>query len=113
MARCFGVAAVATLKKLKLYDTLAPKLVQGSSITQTYQFVATGAAELGFVALSQVVDVPGGSRWIVPAADHAPIEQQAVLLKTGAGNPAAAGFVRFLKTPAAVAIIRRYGYVVR
>ena len=109
----YGVAAVETLKKLKLYDTLAPKLVQGSSITQTYQFVATGAAELGFVALSQIVDAPGGSRWIVPAADHAPIEQQAVLLKTGAANPAAAGFVRFLKTPAAVAIIRRYGYVVR
>ncbi len=107
----YGVAAVETLKKLKLYDAVAPKIVQGSSITQAYQFVATGAADLGFVALSQVVDVAGGSRWIVPDANHAPIVQQAVLLKTGAATPAAAAFIAFLKTPAAVAIITRFGYV--
>ena len=109
----YGAAAVETLKKRGLYETLKPKLVRGSSITQAYQFVQTGAAELGFVALSQVIDTPGGSRWIVPAADHAPIEQQAVLLKTGANNPAALAFLRFLKSPAAVTIIRRYGYEVR
>ena len=109
----YGQAAVETLKALKLYDTLAPKIVQGSSITQAYQFVATGAAELGFVAASQVVTVTGGSRWLVPEADHAPIVQDAVLLKTGAANPAAAKFMTFLKGAEAVAIIKRYGYEVR
>lgn len=109
----YGQAAVETLQKLKLYDALTPKIVKGSSITQAYQYVATGNAELGFVALSQVINEPGGSRWLVPAADHAPIEQQAVLLKTGEKNPAARAFVTFLKSPAAIKIIKRYGYEVR
>lgn len=109
----YGVAAVQTLQKLKLYDALTPKIVKGSSITQAYQFVATGAAELGFVAQSQVINVPGGSRWLVPAKDHKPIDQQAVLLKMGAKNPAAAAFVRFLKGREAIAIIKRYGYEIR
>ena len=109
----YGAAAVQTLTKLGLYDALKPKIVQGSSIAQAYQFVDTGAAELGFVALSQVIQVQGGSRWIVPAADHAPIEQQAVLLKTGQDNAAAKAFLAFLKGPQAVAIIKKYGYEVR
>jgi molybdate transport system substrate-binding protein len=109
----YGLAAVETLKKLNLYDRLTPKLVTGASITQAYQFIDTGAAELGFVALSQVINHDEGSRWIVPAADHTPIEQQAVLLKTGAGNPAAQAFLQFLKSAEAKTIIRRYGYEVR
>jgi molybdate transport system substrate-binding protein len=109
----YGAAAIQTMRKLGVYDTLASRIVRGSSITQAYQYVATGNAELGFVALSQVIDEPGGSRWVVPAADHAPIEQQAVLLKTGEKNPAARAFVTFLKSPAAIAIIKRYGYEVR
>lgn len=106
----YGEAAVETMRKLKVYDALAPKIVRGTSITQAYQYVATGNAELGFVALSQVIDQPGGSRWLVPAADHAPIQQQAVLLRTGEKNPAARAFLTFLKSPAAIAIIKRYGY---
>jgi molybdate transport system substrate-binding protein len=109
----YGVAAIETLKKLGVYDAVRPKIVQGASIAQAYQFVATGAAEIGFVALSQVIEEKGGSRWVAPAEDHAPIVQQAILLKTGAGNPAARAFLAFLKTPAAVAIIKRYGYEVR
>ncbi len=109
----YGLAAIQTLQTLGLYDALKPKLVQGASITQAYQFVATGAAELGFVALSQVIDDPSGSRWIVPAGDYAPIEQQAVLLRTGENDPAAKAFFTYLKSPAALAIIRRYGYEVR
>ncbi len=109
----YGLAAVETMRKLGLYDRLTPKLVTGTSITQAYQFVDTGAAELGFVALSQVVNHRQGSRWIVPAANHTPIDQQAVLLKTGADNAAARAFLQFLKTPEAKAIIRRYGYEVR
>ncbi len=106
----YGQAAIDTLKKLGVYNKVQPRLVQGSSITQAYQFVATGAAELGFVALSQVINETGGSRWLVPAADHAPIDQQAVLLKTGARNPAATAFMKFLRSPAAIAIIKSYGY---
>ena len=109
----YGVAAVQAMQKLRVYGALRPKIVMGSSITQAYQFVDTGAAELGFVALSQVINVPGGSRWLVPAADHAPIDQQAILLYAGQANPAARAFLAFLKSPAAVAIIKSYGYEVR
>ena len=106
----YGVAAIETLKKLGVYEKVKPKIVQGASIAQAYEFTSTGAAELGFVALSQVISMPGGSRWLVPAADHALIDQQAILLATGKDNPAATAFVRFLKSPAAIAIIKRYGY---
>ncbi len=106
----YGIAAVQTMRKLGVYDKLKSKIVMGTSIAQAWQFVDTGAAELGFVALSQVINVTGGSRWIVPAADHSPINQQAILLYPGQTNPAARAFIDFLKTPAAVAIIRRYGY---
>jgi len=109
----YGAAAVQAMQRLGVYPALAPKIVKGSSIAQTYQFVATGTADMGFVALSQLVNVSGGSRWIVPRALHAPIDQQAVLLKTGAANPAARAFLKFLKSPQALAIIRRYGYETR
>jgi len=106
----YGLAAIESLGKLGLYDRLKPKIVQGSSIAQTFQFVQTGAAEVGFVALSQVINRTDGSRWVVPARLHSPIDQQAVLLKTGANNPAAKAFMTFLKSHTARAIIRRYGY---
>ena len=109
----YGLAAVQTLKRLGLYDALQPKLVEGGSITQALQFVDTGNAALGFVALSQVIDYKGGSRWLVPEADHDPIIQQAVLLKTGADNSAAKAFLVFLRGPQARAIIERYGYATR
>jgi molybdate transport system substrate-binding protein len=106
----YGVAAVQTMTKLGAYDGVKPKLVQGTSINQTFQFVQTGAAELGFVALSQVIADSSGSRWIVPEADHAPIEQQAVLLKTGQDDPAAKAFLAFLKGPEARKVILKFGY---
>ena len=109
----YGQAAVETLTRLKLYDAARPKIVQGTSITQAYQFVASGAADLGFVALSQVIAVPGGSRWIVPDKYHAPIAQQAILLRTGESNPAAVAFLKFLKGAQATAIIKRFGYKTR
>lgn len=107
----YGLAAVETMRKLGVYDRLSARLVTGVSIAQVYQFVDTGAAEVGFVALSQVVNHREGSRWIVPASNHAPIAQQAVLLKTGVDNAAARAFLQFLKGPEAKAIVRRYGYV--
>lgn len=109
----YGLAAVETLTKLKLYDTLKPKIVTGSSITQAFQYVQTGAAEVGFVALSQVINEQGGSRWLVPTADHTPIDQQAVLLKTGADSATAKAFLAYLKSKDAKAIIKRYGYEVK
>lgn len=109
----YGVAAVETLRKLGLQEKLRGKVVQGTSIAQTYQFVDTGAAELGFVALSQLAGRTGGSRWIVPAAYHTAIDQQAVQLKVGAANPAAGAFLAYLKSDEAKAIIRRFGYEVR
>ncbi len=107
----YGLAALQTLRRMGLEAAVRPRLVQGVSITQTYQFVDTEAAELGFVALSQVVRVKGGSRWLVPAAAHTPIDQQAVLLTSGADNPAARAFLAFLKGSEARAIIRSSGYV--
>ena len=109
----YGAAAIQTMQKLGVYAPLGPKIVMGSSIAQAYEFVATGAAELGFVALSQVMETPGGSRWVVPTTLHKPIEQQAILLRTGANNPAATAFLKFLRGPEAAAVIRKYGYEVK
>jgi molybdate transport system substrate-binding protein len=111
VAAPYGAAAVETMKSLKLYDALRPKLVEGANITQAFQFVATGNAELGFVALSQLAGNDTGSRWMVPQGLYAPIRQDAVLLKKGAGNDAAVAFLAFLQGPEATAVIRKYGYV--
>ena len=108
----YGAAAVEAMKALKIYETLQPKLVEGATITQAYQFVETGNAELGFVALSQLTGPVTGSRWVVPQELYSPIRQDAVLLKTGASNDAATGFIAFLRGPEARAIIEKYGYVI-
>lgn len=107
----YGAAAVEAMKALKTYEMLQPKLVEGATITQAYQFVETGNAELGFVALSQLTGPETGSRWLVPQELYSPIRQDAVLLKTGAANEAATGFIAFLKGQEARAIIEKYGYV--
>jgi molybdate transport system substrate-binding protein len=106
----YGAAGVEVIKKLGVYDALARKIVQGNNIAQTYQFVETGNAEVGFVALSQVINKDEGSRWIVPDNLYATIAQDAVLLKKGEGNPAAKAFLTFLKGPEARTVKERYGY---
>ncbi|WP_174301842.1 molybdate ABC transporter substrate-binding protein [Caulobacter sp. S45] len=108
----YGAAAVETMTRLNVYGPLKAKIVQGASINQAWDFTRTGAAELGFVALSEVVNEPGGSRWIVPDSLHAPIDQDAILLAPGDSNPAARRFLAFLRGPEAKAIIVRYGYTV-
>lgn len=109
----YGAAAAAALHGLRLWDSLQPKIVMGQNVGQTTSMVATGAAELGFVALSAVLS-PGndqkGSRWDVPQALHDPIRQDAVLLNAGADNDAAKAFLAFLRTPQAADVIRRFGY---
>ena len=106
----YGAAAVEAMKALKLYEALQPKLVVGANVTQAFQFVETGNAEVGFVALSQLAGNDTGSRWMVPQDLYTPIRQDAVLLKNGASNAAAAGFIAFLRGPEARAIIEKYGY---
>lgn len=106
----YGTAAIETLKALKIYDAVQPKIVQGNSISQAFQFIDTGNAELGFVALSQLAGNTTGSRWLVPAALYTPIRQDAVLLKKGASSEAAIAFIAFLKGPEARAVIEKFGY---
>ena len=109
----YGVAALEVLKSRHLDATLRAKLVKGASITQTYAYVQSGAAELGFVALSQVQldgKLTGGSAWIVPEALHTRIRQDAVLLKPGKDSAAAAALLQFLKGEKAHAVISAYGY---
>lgn len=110
----YGAAAIEVLTRLKLADSVQPKLVIGENIAQAYQFIASGNAELGFVALSQVIQdskLASGSAWLVPASLHAPIRQDAVLLKRGENNEAARALFDFLKSPAAaLTLTRSFGY---
>jgi len=106
----YGVAAMEAMKALGLDTKLAGRFVMGNNITQTFQFVETGNAEVGFVALSQVVGKTPSSMWIVPQTLYSPIRQDAVLLKKGMHNETARAFMSFLKSPDAVGIIEKYGY---
>jgi molybdate transport system substrate-binding protein len=109
----YGLAATQVLDKLGLTQTVKPKLVEGQNITQALQFVSSGNAELGFVALSQVYKdgkITSGSAWVVPADMHEPIKQDALILKKGEANPAAKALVDYLKGPKAAEVIKSYGY---
>jgi molybdate transport system substrate-binding protein len=125
----YGRAAMQVLRERGLAEALAPRLVTGESIAQAFQFVATGNAELGFVALSQVIaakpvqgdshavgnaagPVPAvtGSSWLVPESLHAPILQDAVLLKAGEHNAAAAALLAYLQSAPARQLMRAFGY---
>ncbi|MDR3410243.1 MAG: molybdate ABC transporter substrate-binding protein [Formivibrio sp.] len=109
----YGTAGMETLKKLGLFDSLQAKIVQGENISQTQQFVASGNAELGFVALSQVWKdgkLTSGSSWLVPAEWYSPIKQDAVVLANGKGKPAAEALIKYLKSDKAKAVIKSFGY---
>ena len=109
----YGMAASQVLAREGLTDKVKDKIVEGQNITQAYQFVSTGNAELGFVALSQIYKdgkITSGSAWIVPASLHDPIKQDAVILNKGKDNPAAKALVDYLKGPKAAAVIQSYGY---
>ena len=109
----YGAAAIETMQKLGVHDALQAKFVQGENISQAHQFVATGNAELGFVALSQVYKdgkITSGSAWIVPAELYAPIRQDAVVLAKAKNKPAALALAEYLKSDKAKAIIKTYGY---
>lgn len=109
----YGAAAVEVLKKMGVEASLTGKIVEGESIAQAKQFVDSGNAELGFVALSQISKdgkIVKGSAWIVPSSYYQPILQDAVLLKPAANNQAVKSFLEFLKGKKATAIIASYGY---
>jgi molybdate transport system substrate-binding protein len=95
-----------------VYDSLQPKIVTGESIAQTYQFISSGNALLGFVALSQVLKDGKieGSAWVVPAKLYAPIRQDGVILDKGKGKPAAEALLKYLKSDKAKAVITSFGY---
>lgn len=109
----YGEAAAQAMDKMGLTAALTSKLVQGESIGQTYNFVHTGNAEIGFVAMSQVLEggkLKGGSMWVVPQSLYSPIRQDAVVLQHGANNPAALALVKLLQSPNIKDLIRSYGY---
>jgi molybdate transport system substrate-binding protein len=106
----YGAAAIEAMKALRVYDALQSKIVQGNSIAQAFQFVDTKNAEVGFVALSQLAGVTGGTSWAVPQNLYSPIRQDAVLLKKGENDEASIAFLAFLKGPEARAIIEKFGY---
>ncbi len=109
----YGAAAIEVIDQLGLSASLAPKLVQGESIGQTYNFAFTGNADIAFVAMSQVLEggrLKGGSMWVVPQNLYTPIRQDAVLLQRGAHNEAAVALMKLLKSPNIKTLIRSYGY---
>ena len=109
----YGAAALESITKLGLFNGLEHRIVVGESIGQAFSFVATGNAELGFIALSQIYEngqIKRGSAWLVPQSLYSPIRQDAVLLGKGAGNEAAIMLLAFLKTENAKVVIRSFGY---
>lgn len=109
----YGAAAVETLSSMGLLQEVQPKWVQGENIAQTYQFVATENAHLGFVAMSQVTTdgkLTQGSAWVVPTHLYAPIRQDTVLLSSAKNDVAAKALLDFLRGDKAKIIIRSFGY---
>jgi len=111
----YGFAAQQTLQRLGLLKKLQAKLVMGESVGQAFQFTATGNAQLGFIALSQVLNPKNRFNktdyWLVPADFYLPLQQQAVLLQRGEQSAAAKRFLTFMKSDDARHIIRQYGYL--
>lgn len=108
----YGAAGMAVLEALGLTEAITPKIVTGENITQTLQFVDSGSAEIGFVALSQVIGKPATQVWLAPQEQYPAIRQNAVLLKTGEANEAAVAFLDYAKSEAAVRMIEAAGYTV-
>ena len=108
----YGAAGMAVLETLGLTAAVTPKIVTGENITQTLQFVDSASAELGFVALSQVIGKPATQLWLAPQEAYPSIRQNAVLLKVGEADDAAKAFLDYLKSAPAVAVIEAAGYTV-
>lgn len=109
----YGAAALEVIERMKVQANVLPKLVQGESIGQVFQFVSSENAQLGFVALSQIWfegRITQGSAWVVPPNLHTPLKQDAILLNPGKDNAAALALLQYLQSHRAQNIIRSYGY---
>jgi molybdate transport system substrate-binding protein len=110
----YGKKAVESMRYYKVYDRVQSKLVYGENITQAGQFVSSGAADIGIVALSMALSPAmqkaGGKYYIIPEKSHNPLEQGGVLLKHAKGNRAAKSFFDFISSAKAIAIFTYYGY---
>ncbi|MEW6682065.1 MAG: molybdate ABC transporter substrate-binding protein [Nitrospirota bacterium] len=109
----YGAAAQQVMMNLGLWNQLQPHIVRGESLGQTMGFITSGNAQMGFVALSQVVNSamnPGGSRWEIPFDLYDPIDQDAVLLAKGRSNVAAGALLEYVRGHDARRIIERFGY---
>ena len=109
----YGAAAMEVVERMGLTAAITPKIVQGANISQVFQFVSSGNAPLGFVALSQVFEggkIKEGSGWIVPSNMHKPIKQDVILLRSGKDNAAAQALMQYLRSDKAKAVIRSFGY---
>jgi molybdate transport system substrate-binding protein len=112
----YGAAGMQVMSKLGVAESIKPLIVQGENISQTHQFISTGAAELGFVAYSQVIKngaIGAGSGWLVPTNLYEPINQNAVILAKGKDKPAAVALMNYLKSEKALAVIKSFGYELR
>ena len=109
----YGAAAMEIVEKMGLTAAITPKIVQGANIGQTFQFVSSENATLGFVALSQVFEggrIKDGSGWIVPLNMYKPIKQDAIMLNSGMDNPAAQALMQYLRSEKAKVVIHSFGY---
>ncbi len=108
----YGRAAVAAMKKAGIYDEVKSKLVYGDDISQAAQFVQSGSAQVGIVALSLTIStaMKDGKRWDIPEEMHPPIEQAAILMKNAKNKEAARAFLDFVKTDEARATLAKYGF---
>jgi molybdate transport system substrate-binding protein len=109
----YGLAAKQTMTKLGVWDSVQPRIVMGENLGQTIGFIDSGNAEVGFLALSQILDpkIKGkGSSWTVPSEYHEPIRQDAVLLTRAQNNPGAKALMEYMRGPGATATIKNYGY---
>jgi molybdate transport system substrate-binding protein len=109
----YGAAALQVLDSLALREVTRSKWVKGENIAQTFQFVSTGNADIGFVGLSQIMNkgnIKEGSTWIIPSDLYSPIQQDAVLLQRGESSPAARALLRFVRSDRGKEIIHSYGY---
>jgi molybdate transport system substrate-binding protein len=112
----YGAAAIEVLNHLGVMHQVKPKIVEGANIAQTFQFVFSENAELGFVALSQVYEngkLKQGSGWLVPTSLYSPIKQDAILLNSGRDNPAARALMQYLQSDAAKRVIQNFGYEIK
>jgi molybdate transport system substrate-binding protein len=110
----YGRAAVAALRHQGIYDQIKSKLVLGENISQTAQFVASGSADIGIIALSLAVAPPmkaKGNYVEIPSDDYPPIIQAAMILKSSRNKQTARQFIAFLQQPAGLALMERYGFV--